>query len=856
MATTNLNIAEVTVGQSQKEVTINAASDQIDKAFGTLVSLTIGASNALTLTSAQFRENFSFIFTDDGSPPTAVITLTVPAIARGTVAITNNTSFTMTVTIASQPVTAPVVDVGTTRLIVTDGVNVRASAGGVSTFTSLSDSPSSYVSQKGKITVVNQAESALEFGPNIISNLSSSSFKQSFNGALIERSSTLSLTTSTDTIVPWQTVDHDVTFTNDSGVTNQKFWLGVDLTFTAATTDIVTATGHLMTNGDGPLQLTTSGTLPAGLALTTNYWVIFIDTNTFKLATTRALALAGTAVDVTDTGSGTHTLDRETRLVVPEGVTRIRLIAGARFDANATGTRTATFKKNDSFTFAGRVEVSDSAVGSAVDRALPFTSPVMTVVLGDYFTVNVFQSSGGALNLETDNTFFSIEVIESDIVVPFPAILVEDLSRGALAHMTSSQSIASSTNVPLEWDVVNFDTGFGGSNFFTLGSDDTIITIPAGVTQVQLYAGAINAVGHSIRLERDTGGGFAFENILPQAGNSTSSNGTTNNTFTSGLIDVATGDKFRIIARNTSSGTVGILHTYFGIRITQTNQILTFPGVTVTRPNIGALVKRDAVFALTASANSNDQVPWESAVYDTGFKGAVFAEFVTNPSRITIPAGITKVRLTGSAIMTANFGSSGLRRGIDLYKNGSKLDPGGFSQQSGPQDGLHTTAVSAVIEVVATDYFELNYFNEDSSANNLSANSTWLSIEVIETTDDVFPPEQVETVLLADSTALLTSRIQYKKVAARRFSLNDEFLTSSAHAETAPTSTSQIFDVKRDGSIIGTITFAVASQTATFATTGGSQEDFEVGERLTIETQGSVNTVIRDISINLFAFRT
>lgn len=57
-------------------------------------------------------------------------------------------------------------------------------------------------------------------------------------------------------------------------------------------------------------QLTTTGTLPAGLALTTDYYAIVVDANTIKLATTLANALSGTAVDITAAaGGGTHTVD-------------------------------------------------------------------------------------------------------------------------------------------------------------------------------------------------------------------------------------------------------------------------------------------------------------------------------------------------------------------------------------------------------------------------------------------------------------------------------------------------------------------------------------------------------------------
>ncbi len=67
-------------------------------------------------------------------------------------------------------------------------------------------------------------------------------------------------------------------------------------------------TGHAYETGDGPVQLSTTGTLPSGLATGTDYYVIKVNANSIKLATSRANALAGTAVAFTDAGSGTHTI--------------------------------------------------------------------------------------------------------------------------------------------------------------------------------------------------------------------------------------------------------------------------------------------------------------------------------------------------------------------------------------------------------------------------------------------------------------------------------------------------------------------------------------------------------------------
>lgn len=56
-------------------------------------------------------------------------------------------------------------------------------------------------------------------------------------------------------------------------------------------------------------QFTTSGVLPTGISAATNYWIILSDLNTgtYKVATSLNNALAGTAVDITNAGSGNQT---------------------------------------------------------------------------------------------------------------------------------------------------------------------------------------------------------------------------------------------------------------------------------------------------------------------------------------------------------------------------------------------------------------------------------------------------------------------------------------------------------------------------------------------------------------------
>ena len=79
--------------------------------------------------------------------------------------------------------------------------------------------------------------------------------------------------------------------------------------FTAdASTDICTHTNiNLMPYTT--VRLTTTTTLPAGLSLATDYFVIKVTDLTCKLATSYANAVAGTAINITDAGTGTHTIN-------------------------------------------------------------------------------------------------------------------------------------------------------------------------------------------------------------------------------------------------------------------------------------------------------------------------------------------------------------------------------------------------------------------------------------------------------------------------------------------------------------------------------------------------------------------
>lgn len=84
------------------------------------------------------------------------------------------------------------------------------------------------------------------------------------------------------------------------------------LTITAVdhTTDQLTIVGHGLLTGAGPAAVrNVGGAHPNPLAEVTDYWVIRVDANTVKLATSSANALAATAIALTTNGTGTNILE-------------------------------------------------------------------------------------------------------------------------------------------------------------------------------------------------------------------------------------------------------------------------------------------------------------------------------------------------------------------------------------------------------------------------------------------------------------------------------------------------------------------------------------------------------------------
>jgi hypothetical protein len=180
-------------------------------------------------------------------------------------------------------------------------------------------------------------------------------------------------------------------------------------TFTADDgTDVLTlATELALANGD-LVNLTSAGTLPAGTADTTNYFVRIATPTTLTLHTTRADANNNvSAVDITDTGTGVHTI-RSAR-------------AAAITTPNAIP-----------------VDISADATSSTVDDV----GQPYQLMLDDLYAIDVvtsapfvncpFSATSGILGTETT-------IADADTYFPGSAISTSDGDTGIVRHISGNR---------------------------------------------------------------------------------------------------------------------------------------------------------------------------------------------------------------------------------------------------------------------------------------------------------------------------------------------------------------------------------------------------------------------------------
>lgn len=110
----------------------------------------------------------------------------------------------------------------------------------------------------------------------------------------------------------------------------------------------------------------------------------------------------------------------------------------------------------------------------------------------------------------------------------------------------------------------------------------------------------------------------------------------------------------------------------------------------------------------------------------------------SNTSRLTVPSGVTKIRLTAQIQFAGN--STGIVRKLRITKNGGgggiDANRDTFLPVNNNSPGGNLTAhmvqiVTGVIECVATDYFEMKVEQNSGGALNLLADMYWFEMEIL-----------------------------------------------------------------------------------------------------------------------------
>ena len=148
----------------------------------------------------------------------------------------------------------------------------------------------------------------------------------------------------------------------------------------------------------------------------------------------------------------------------------------------------------------------------------------------------------------------------------------------------------------------------------------------------------------------------------------------------------------------------------------------------------GALVYNSSAFTMAVSGTWTN-ITWAAESYDT----LAFHDTGSNTERLTVPAGVTKVRLIGNAEFST-LNTTGTR-GVRFYKNGTGV-AAGTSEVLLPAistaNAFSMYIATPPLVVTPGDYFTMQYWqnsgltNGTLGANATDGSKTYFAIEVLE----------------------------------------------------------------------------------------------------------------------------
>jgi hypothetical protein len=258
------------------------------------------------------------------------------------------------------------------------------------------------------------------------------------------------------------------TFTSDSGGTSHI---------------LTTSTAHGWTD-DTPVVVTSTGTLPTGLSAGSTYYVSVLSSTTVRLASSRANRAAGTFVNVSGAGSGTHTIGvgENCNVYLNDGA-KLNTFTAGRSDQgygdgfllrnasentigpgfsimengleNATavaGIKLRSATKNYIAALIDGTQVGDSNQTTGIDGDAASTNNRINGKVHDHSTANISMSAGYIIDEEQEEIFLHAqEFFAVNATTPAMGVVGGSRRPAFLFDASSAEFVATWLKAPKHW---------------------------------------------------------------------------------------------------------------------------------------------------------------------------------------------------------------------------------------------------------------------------------------------------------------------------------------------------------------------------------------------------------------------
>lgn len=141
------------------------------------------------------------------------------------------------------------------------------------------------------------------------------------------------------------------------------------------------------------------------------------------------------------------------------------------------------------------------------------------------------------------------------------------------------------------------------------------------------------------------------------------------------------------------------------------------------KPFLGALVKLSTAL-LTQNVTSATAIAWDAETYDYG----AWHDTVTANTKLIVPAGVSRVRVSASVTLT--LAGAADTTTLKITKNGGNFDGQALTKLVAGDTSPSLTHSTAIVEVVAGDYFEVTLQVSADTSITISTPS-WFSIQAV-----------------------------------------------------------------------------------------------------------------------------